>query len=1209
MYNNYFNFEHKWLQNKQRFYAAAGCIVLFLMLCIQTAQAVEVKTDSGLLFNLDMQNSTVRQVLSAIEKQSDYTFFYYDNAVDVNRRVTIKATDKPIEQLLNELFEGTNSQYTIKENQVYIKRVETPRENVAPQATQQQKRRITGVVVDQEGETVIGANVVEKGTTNGTVTDLDGSFSLNVSNDAVIQISYIGYLAQDITVEGKNSLEVVLVEDTQTLDDLVVVGYATMKKRDLVGAVEQVNSEVIANRPTANLARSLQGEVAGLNISFNDSKPSRSTTLNVRGETSIGAGGSTLILIDGVEGNLSSVNPQDVESVSVLKDASSTAVYGARGAFGVVLVTTKNPNKGKPVLNYNGSFSINRRTVIPDMVTNSLDWLDWWIDSYNGYYNYSRAILNHIDSTVPYSDQIYQMIEERQNDPSLTKVVALEGHSQFGWAYLENTNWYDLFYKDQNLSHEHNVSVSGGGDYSDYYISGRFYDADGIYKVGNENYDRYDLRAKGSLMIRPWLKITNNTSFSLVHDYQPKHPRDNFNIQRALNHVGYPLSTIKNPDGTWTTAAAITGYASFTEGTSYREDDRLYLRQKLSADVDIIKNKLKFQADYSYNYTNRKRVDVQVPIEFSKRPGVILYESASAGAKLQQVDYNTHYKAANAYLTYTPSLGKNSSLTALLGWNVENQKYETLTVSRADFINTSKPSFSLMNGISSDPVSGGNEWSYMGGFYRLNYSYLGKYLAEVSGRYDGSSKFPSNSQWGFFPSASLGWRISEEPWMQWSNDVMENAKIRISAGSMGNGNVSPYSYTSEMSIKTANNIVLGGALPTYTTVGSIVPVSLTWEKSSTYDLGLDMDFFNNRLSFTGDIYRRNTTDMYTQSVNLPSVYGAGPPKGNNAEMKTDGWEISIQWRDETELAGKPFSYSVKGMLWDSKSKITKYANETGTLGSVSGYIQNGGSPSSYYPGMTVGEIWGYTVEGLFKDQEDIDNSAIHDFRQASDKVTRPGQVKFADLDGNGFIDPGNFEVNNHGDLKIIGNKASRYNFGLNMSSNWNGIGLSLFFQGVGKRDWYPGSDAGYFWGKYGRPFFSFIPSIHMSTEDVYREEQNNWDTAYWPRITTYQSNGNRNWTKALEIPNTRFIQNAAFVRLKNIQLDYSFNKSVCNRIGLQAINVYLSGENLFTFTPLHKYAPNFDPEGLSYDTDYASSADGYTYPTLKSLTMGLNLTF
>lgn len=282
MYNIFFNFEHKWLQNKQRFYAAAGCIVLFLMLCIQPAQAAEVKADSGLLFNLDMQNSTVRQVLSAIEKQSDYTFFYYDNAVDVNRKVTIKLTDKPIGELLDELFKGTNSQYTINKNQVYIRRVDALRANVAPQATQQQKRRITGVVVDQVGETVIGANVVEKGTTNGTVTDLDGSFSLNVSNDAVIQISYIGFLAQEIPVAGKTKLEIVLVEDTKTLEDLVVVGYGVLKKRNVVGAIENLSGEAIENRPNPNITRSLQGQIPGLNIVQVDGKPGHEGRVSIR---------------------------------------------------------------------------------------------------------------------------------------------------------------------------------------------------------------------------------------------------------------------------------------------------------------------------------------------------------------------------------------------------------------------------------------------------------------------------------------------------------------------------------------------------------------------------------------------------------------------------------------------------------------------------------------------------------------------------------------------------------------------------------------------------------------------------------------------------------------------------------------------------------------------------------------------------------------
>ena len=987
------------------------------------------------------------------------------------------------------------------------------------------------------------------------------------------------------------------------------MGNGTVKRRDLVGAVDQVDRKVIEDRSTGTLARALQGQLPGLNITFTDSKPTRGASVNVRGSGSIGAGGSTLVLIDGVEGSINAINPQDVESVSVLKDASSSAVYGARGAFGVVLITTKSAKKGTPVINYNGSVTINRRTVTPDVVTDGLTWINWWKDCYNGYYNGSKALLNHVDSTIPYTETIYQELIRRSQDPSLARTTALSGHDQFGWAYYDSTDWHSLFYKDYNWSTEHNLSISGGGDQADYYISGRFYDMDGIYKVGNDSYKKYDVRAKGTLKVRPWLRLTNNMSVSVIDAYEPKHQKNNSQIPRLINHTAMPLSPVKNPDGTWTAAAAKSGYAAFSEGTSWRTNDYVYLRNKFDVNIDLVKDVLTASADYSYNYTNRKRMDAQTVIEYSKKPGEILYESEAAGSNLQSVEYQTRYQSANAYLNWSPKLGDDHTFKALAGWNIEKQKYETLTIKREGFVTASKPSFGLMNGTTTDPTVGGYIWSYVGAFFRLNYGYKGKYLAEVSGRYDGSSKFPTNSKWGFFPSASVAWRVSEEPWMKWSEEWLDNFKIRLSAGSMGNGNVDPYSYTSEMTVATASDIVLGGGLPSYTTVGSTVPVSLTWEKSTTYDVGLDLDFFNNRLSVSGDYYRRYTTDMYTASVALPAVYGTGSPKGNNAEMKTDGWELSLSWRDSFKLGGKPFDYSIKAMVWDSKSVITKYVNDTGSLGTVKGFIENGGSPSSYYVGMTVGEIWGYTVAGLFRDQADIDSSAIHDFVQASDKVTRPGQVKIADLDGNGFIDPGNFAVDDHGDLRIIGNQSPRYRYGVNLSARWNGIGLSVFLQGVGARDWYPGSDAGMFWGKYGRPFFALIPSIHNYTDDMYSAERNNWDTAYWPRMTTYQSNGTKNWTRLLEIPNTRYIQSAAYLRVKNIQLDYSFPKHICSAIRLQGLKIYVNAENLFTFTPLHKYAPNFDPEGLSYDSDFASAADGYTYPILKSVTVGVNITF
>ena len=1162
------------------------------------------------LSGLSAQNVTLRferaklkTVMDEITRQCDLSFAYSREVVDADRILSMALKDAPIDAALQSLFpSGNGIDYAIKNRKILLS---------AGKQSLHVDTVVSGRVADDQNRPLVGATVVVAGTSQGTTTDLDGNFSLRVNAvDPVLKVDYLGYEPQELRVSpSQTTFDIRLALSSKAIDDVVVVGYGTVKRRDLVGAVDQVDRKVIEDRSTGTLARALQGQLPGLNITFTDSKPTRGASVNVRGSGSIGAGGSTLVLIDGVEGSINAINPQDVESVSVLKDASSSAVYGARGAFGVVLITTKSAKKGTPVINYNGSVTINRRTVTPDVVTDGLTWINWWKDCYNGYYNGSKALLNHVDSTIPYTETIYQELIRRSQDPSLARTTALSGHDQFGWAYYDSTDWHSLFYKDYNWSTEHNLSISGGGDQADYYISGRFYDMDGIYKVGNDSYKKYDVRAKGTLKVRPWLRLTNNMSVSVIDAYEPKHQKNNSQIPRLINHTAMPLSPVKNPDGTWTAAAAKSGYAAFSEGTSWRTNDYVYLRNKFDVNIDLVKDVLTASADYSYNYTNRKRMDAQTVIEYSKKPGEILYESEAAGSNLQSVEYQTRYQSANAYLNWSPKLGDDHTFKALAGWNIEKQKYETLTIKREGFVTASKPSFGLMNGTTTDPTVGGYIWSYVGAFFRLNYGYKGKYLAEVSGRYDGSSKFPTNSKWGFFPSASVAWRVSEEPWMKWSEEWLDNFKIRLSAGSMGNGNVDPYSYTSEMTVVTASDIVLGGGLPSYTTVGSTVPVSLTWEKSTTYDLGLDLDFLNNRLSFSGDYYRRYTTDMYTPSISLPSVYGTTSPKGNNAELRTTGWELSLTWRDSFKLGGKPFDYSIKAMVWDNRTVVTKYENATRSLGTLKGYIQNGGSPSDFYEGMELGEMWGYTVAGLFRDQADIDSSATHDFTQASDKVTRPGQVKIADLDHNGNIDPGAFTADDHGDLSIIGNINPHYMFGVNLAANWNGIGLSVFLQGVMKRDWYPSPDSGYFWGKYARPFM-WVLGIHNYTDDMYSEEKNNWDTAYWPRMTTYQSNSSYSWTKLLEIPNTRYKQNAAYLRVKNIQVDYTFPKALCQKIRLGGLKIYLSGENLFTFTPLHKYAPNFDPEALGYDTDFSSTAgDGYTYPVLKSVTLGVNITF
>ena len=475
-----------------------------------------------------------------------------------------------------------------------------------------------------------------------------------------------------------------------------------------------------------------------------------------------------------------------------------------------------------------------------------------------------------------------------------------------------------------------------------------------------------------------------------------------------------------------------------------------------------------------------------------------------------------------------------------------------------------------------------------------------RYLVEVSGRYDGNSKFPSNQRWGFFPSASVGWRISEEPFMAGAKSWLDNLKIRASFGSTGNGQVDNYLFLSKIAIKKNLGFLTGDSPLIYADKPSLIPDGLTWETVSTYDLGLDWEMLNGRLSIVADIYRKNTTDMYVVGPELPAVFGNSAPKGNYADMRTDGWEASISWRDNFKLGGKDFSYNLKFAIWDNVTKVTKYMATTNTL--PTNYATN------YYEGMTLGELWGYTCNGLFQSNEEAQTYADYSKFAQNKIVWQKGDPKYEDLNGDGRIDNGSNRLEDHGDLSIIGNTSPRYCYSLAAGARWNGIGLSMVWQGVGRRDWYPAKESGYFWGQYGRPYSIALPWHN----DRYTDANQNTD-AYWPRLIGYTAQGAN---AILSQPNTRYLQKARYVRLKNLTIDYTFPKQMLTKIGIQNLRIYLSGENLFTITPLKKYAKNYDPENIyAGDSDFSStrggdgSGDGDGYPVMRSYSIGLSITF
>ena len=652
-----------------------------------------------------------------------------------------------------------------------------------------------------------------------------------------------------------------------------------------------------------------------------------------------------------------------------------------------------------------------------------------------------------------------------------------------------------------------------------------------------------------------------------------------------------------------------TGYASFFEGNTGQDDSNLIVGTTFGVTVDIIPEVLKIRGDFSYKATRRWRERYRAPLSFYTKPGVPTEYVAQAGSYKSRWTYDTDYISSNAVLTWTPKLTENHKLNVVAGWNLEDSRYNRFYMQRLGMLFPEKyQSFEMFDGEIKTEQNN-SDYGIIGFFGRANYTLLNRYIFEASARYDGSSKFPSGSQWGLFPSFSIGWRLSEEPWMKWADSWMDNFKIRANYGSLGNGTVSPYSFLETMDVN-KSSVIFDGGFVNYTTNPSVVPKTLTWETVTTYDVGLDFDLLKSRLSFSGDWYRRNTTDLITVGPELPQVYGASAPKGNYASLKTTGWELTLSWRDAFKLAGKDFSYGIKGSVWDTRTWVTEFTSTSGDI-------------LDYYSGKELGEIWGFRTDGIFRDNAEANAWATDSYhKNGSNFRAYAGDLKFLDLNGDGKIDYGKGTLDDHGDLDRIGDITPRYQYGVNLDFKWNGIGLSMFFQGVGKRDWYPMVETAYFWGQYNRPYCGYL--MKTQTGDNYAQidySTENWTVVnydknpYWSRRVGYCANRN---VGPLTVENDHYLQNAAYIRLKNLTVDYSFPKKLVNKIGMQGARIYCSMENLWTWSPMFKHTDMFDPEGIGVgDSDFDSTSkiglsgvgDGMSYPMLRTFTFGLSLTF
>ncbi len=1078
----------------------------------------------------------------------------------------------------------------------------------------QQTKSVRGTVVDAKGEPIIGANVVVSGTTKGTITDYNGHFTLEVEPGAVLEVSYIGYVTKNVPVKNQTDIRIVIQEDSQNLDEVVVVGYGSQKKVNLTGAVEQVSSDVFDGRPTANATQMLEGVVPNLNISLSDGKPGRTADFNVRGAGSIN-GGSALVLIDGVEGDPSLLNPNDIESVSVLKDAAASAIYGARAPFGVVLITTKNAKDGKAEVVYSSNYSMQTPQNVPDVVSDGYVWAEHF---YTAYYNYNQANPSGINKTQQFSTAWLEEYKRRHDTGEFGTVISdgtigTKGRYVY---YPEGTDYYDLLYKNHVFSQNQNLSVSGSDGKFDYYLSGRFYSYNGLFnsEKQTDKYKSYNMRFKSGYQAAPWLKINNNMEFSTNKYYNPiTYSEGSGVVWRNIADEGHPSSPMFNPDGTMTNSAvySVGDLLYGQSGITTRNEE---FKNTVSFNSKFLSNRLHVNGDFTYKNTTYEKTKKQVRSPYSRSvndegESNIEYISGTY-SDFSETTNTTRYIATNLYAEYEDTFNDKHYFKAMGGWNYERSKYKQLYAYNDDLLTDDVENINLALGTDNRKItSAWSAYQFGGAFFRLNYAFDNRYLLEVNGRYDGSSRFPSNERWAFFPSASVGWRISEEPWFNIDSKKISNAKLRFSWGSLGNAaGLSNYQYKQTLSVSTSGYI-LDGLRQNYMSSPAALPSNLTWETATTYDAGADLGFLDNRLTLSADYYVRKTTDMIVSGPTVPDVFGASSPKGNYADMSTYGYEISLEWRDGFELAGKKFNYSIKGTLSDYYSIIDKYNNSNKSLSQYANQSLNG----NYYEGMRIGEIWGFVSNGLWQDQASIDaaeagavaaGQKYYNPLMQTSKTYKlyPGDIKFEDLNGNGYIDRGKNTVDDPGDRKIIGNEEPRYIYSFTFSADWNNIWFSAFFQGVGKQDWYPSNEASAFWGQYNRPY-NQMPSWHQGN---YWTEDN--PDAFLPRYTGYYAP----FYKGTSNANTRYLMNVAYLRLKNLQIGYNLPNAWIKKVHLKKVGVYLSGENLFTWSPLYKYTKDINVSNIGdSDSDLTSSnsGDGYNYPMMKSISLGLNITF
>lgn len=1169
--------------------------VFFMSVLFAHNGSAQFSNTKEIVIQQNINGITVKEAFDLIETNTDFKLFYFKKHLDKEARITMNSkSERSVYNILMEISKQSALRFKQVNNVISVSPISKHDKNTDIERVQiLADIEISGKITDENGQGLPGTSVLQKGTTNGVTSDLDGNYSLTVPEEATLTISFVGYKTIEMVVGSENVIDIQMEIDAEQLEEIVIVGYGEQKKEHLTSSVAVVDTRDLNNRPVKSLSEMLTASVPNLNINISSTAPNAEPSLNIRGFTGLNSSGEPLVLVDGFPMDIKNVNPTDVESISVLKDAAASAVYGSRAPNGVILITTKSGTKGGEMrVNYSMDYQVSTPLGLPTQL-NSLEYID------------------HVDERAINSGFGTVSAEQRDN---ITKFLNGEitaqnvinsatGKYQIVSGYNANVDNFDAAFRDNTVNIRHNLDLSGGTDKTTYYASFGINDRQGIYESDVDYLERYTASLRVRTDVTDYLKVGFNVKYVRDESERPRIWNTNQNNGDALNNVASdgrlfdalvlaPYFPIWDDNGS-PNQFSIVPNLDGRSGTFQNTEDDLWT--KFDFALEPLEG-LVISGDYAHNFRNRTTDITSFIFQGEDADGTPVDSRRNPTLNsVQKVFSNKDYHIANLKIAYTKTVAENHNFHAMVGYNEEGFRFEEISTYNTDFYSTAIPSLSGTFGDNASVNDDIEAFGLQGYFFRFNYNYKGKYLLEANSRYDASSRFPSDQRWANFLAFSAGYNVHMEDFWSPLENVINRFKITGNWGELGDfssfdnarelESQNNYPYISTLGTVGQSGVIISGARPALVTQPSLVSANLTWARPRTMGFGIDIGAFDNRLGLEYQWYQRTTYDQVGPALTAPEVLGTNPPVTNSTVSETRGWELSVLWKDQlTEALGSPINYSLRAGLSDYIGYVVDYIepNLTGTRG-------------GFVPGQRFGELYGYTGAGIAQSFEEaaLENVTYATNNNAFGPWALSGILLIEDTNGDGQIDQGQGNLwYAEGDRKRIGFSYPRFKYNFAFQFDWKGLSLSALFDGVGHQ--------------YRHSVNKFVVGTRNHASPYQVNELGYWSPdntdAFFPRL----NRANLNQSEFRAYPSDQYVLNLSHLRIKNINLSYQLPARIVEKIKLNSASFNVSVENVgFIYNKM--WNKEIDPQSIASGNANEVRSGATAYPIQRTVSLGLRV--